>query len=215
MAEMSRTSGVSLDVFPREGSGKGYSNKLFAKGYMPAVLYGKGVGSKSVELEARDLQSVLKSKTGRNSIIDLHVKTGNKEDSYKVMVKGIQFNPITRSFLHADFLEISLTDKVQVTSRIVLIGDAPGVEEEGGILDQVIREVAIKCLPESIPDIINVDVSRLNVGDIVTVMDLQVESDVEVLADDDLVIARVIMAQSLEEEPGPVTVEGEGEKPEE
>ena len=215
MAEMSRTSVVSLDVYPREGSGKGYSNKLFAKGYMPAVLYGKGTESRSVELNARDLEGVLKSKAGRNSIIELHLKAGDKEDSYKVMVKGLQFHPISRSFMHADFMEISLTDKVQVTSRIVLIGDAPGVEEENGILDQVIREVVIKCLPEKIPDIINVDVSRLSIGDSVTVMDLQVEPDVEVLAEDDLVIARVLAAQNLEEEPDQPTVEGEGEKPEE
>ena len=214
MAEMSQPSGVSLDVYPREGSGKGYANSLFAKGYMPAVLYGKGVGSKSVELEARGLQGILKSKTGRNSIIDLHVKAGDHEDSYKVMVKGIQFNPITRSFLHADFMEISLTDKVQVTSKVVMIGEAPGVVEEGGVLDQVIREVTVKCLPGSIPDIITVDVSRLAIGDSVTVLDLQVASEVEVMADEDLVIARVITAQSLEEEPGPLTVEGEGEKSE-
>ena len=213
--EMSRTSGVSLDVFPREGSGKGYSNRLFAKGYMPAVLYGKGVGSKPIELDARGLEDVLKSKTGRNSIIDLHLKGVDKEDSYKVMVKALQFHPIRRSFLHADFLEISLTDKVQVISKIVLVGEAPGVLEDGGVLEQVIREVGVRCLPGSIPDIITVDVSRLHIGDSVTIMDLQVADDVEVMTDEDLVVARVITSQGLEEEPDSVTVEGEGEKPEE
>ncbi|ACV61161.1 ribosomal 5S rRNA E-loop binding protein Ctc/L25/TL5 [Desulfofarcimen acetoxidans DSM 771] len=212
MAEDLQTTGASLDAYPREGCGKGYSNKLFSKGYMPAVLYSKSIGSKPLELEARALEDVLKSKTGRNSVIDLHLKSGDGEDSYKVMVKDLQYHPIRRSYLHADFLEISLTDRVQIAAKVVLVGEAPGVAEEGGILDQIIREVGVKCLPGSIPDIITVDVSKLYIGDSVAVMDLQAGPDIEILADEDLVVARVIPPQSLQEEPGIETEAGEGEK---
>ncbi|WP_066634299.1 50S ribosomal protein L25 [Desulfolucanica intricata] len=187
---------VELNVYKRDGRGKGYSNKLYAKGYVPAVFYGKTVGSIPIELETKGLDAVLK--TGRNSIIDLNIKDQEGETSYKAILKDIVYHPIKQYILHADFMQISMKDKIQITIPLNLAGEAPGVAV-GGMLEHLLREVDIKCLPGNIPDAITADVSGLNIGDSVTIADIDVPEGIEILAEGDTVVARV--AASGAEEP--------------
>lgn len=192
--------GLSLNVDMREGRGKGYANRLYAKGYMPAVVYGKGIGSIPVELSVRDLEAILKTKAGRNSIIDMQIQ-GPEEQKQKVMIKDVEYHPIKRDILHADFVQISMTDKIQITVPLQLVGDAPGTAE-GGRLEHLLWEVDIKCLPGGIPDNLTVDVSGLNIGDSINVVDINVPEGVEIMAEEDTVVARVAAPAAVETEEG-------------
>lgn len=187
----------------REGVGKGVARKLRATGRVPGVYYGKGE-SQSISLEPHHLERLLASSAaGLNTLISL---TGAAPlEGKQVLVKALQRDPVRGQILHADLYAIDVKKVVHVQVPIHLTGTPQGVALDGGILDQVIREIELECLPTAIPEELPIDVSELGLGQSVHVRDIALPAGVTLLTDGDLSVASV--AQPKVEEEAPIAEE--------
>jgi large subunit ribosomal protein L25 len=206
---------ITLAVELREATGKGVARKLRAAGRVPAVVYGHGKTNVSLTLDPRVLENMLrKSHAGMNTLIQL---TGESSVNGKtVLVKDLQRDPVSRSVVHADLFEIDTTERIAVSVPVHITGSAEGVKM-GGLLDHVLREIDLDCLPNAIPDEIIVDVAHLEMGDAIHVSDLEVPEGVHIRTHAELPVVAVIVP-SVEEEPEvaegeEAPAEGEEDKP--
>ncbi len=189
---------VKLSAQYRERSSKGAVRALRRQGETPAVLYGRGVGNMLIKVPTKELEQILNNHVIGSTLIDLDVDKGDQKESYLVMCREVQRDPLRRELLHADFFQIELTQEIQTEIPVVLIGEPQGVQK-GGILQHMLREVTVSCLPTNLPEHIEIDISGLDVGEQVTVGDLEAPEGVEILSDPESVIA-LIVAPTLEEE---------------
>jgi len=141
---------VVLHANTRKIGTKGELNAIRNEGMVPAVAYGAKKNSIPIVVKEKDFTKTIHTQQGMNVIISLDIK-GEKE-ARTVIVKEVQQDPISDDYIHVDFQEISLKEKIEVEVPIGVIGVAPGVKEEGGVLDHIVREIGIKCLPTKIPD---------------------------------------------------------------
>jgi large subunit ribosomal protein L25 len=196
---------TSIAVEPREGTGKKFNRKLRASGRVPAVLYGQSSEPVSLSLDPNVLDRKIKeSHGGINTLFDL--EGGGAAAGKTVMVKELQREPVRGGIIHADFYEFDQSKRIHVTIHIELVGEAPGLIQ-GGLLEHTLREVEVACLPGSIPDSFEADVSGLEIGMGLHVSDLVLPSGVELLTDGDLSLVSMV-APRAEEEVAEV-VEGE------
>lgn len=158
---------------------KSETKRLRRESEIPATVYGKGDKSKSIAVPSEDFTQILKTPGGRLSLIDLEVD-GKSSKAHPVMVQKIQRDPISNRVLHVDFHRVSMNEPVHAPVPVILVGDPPGIKQ-GGILEQFTREIEIKALPDRIPTQINVDVSQLDLGNVIHVSDVALPEDVEVL----------------------------------
>jgi large subunit ribosomal protein L25 len=192
----------------REGIGKGVARKLRAAGLIPGIFYGQGT-SQAISLEPRPLERLLASSAaGLNTLINL--KGGGALDGKQVLVKDLQRDPVRGTLLHADLYAIDVKQVVHVSVPIHLTGTPEGVALDGGILDQVIREIELECLPTAIPEELPVDVTSLALGASLHVRDIALPSGVTLLTDGDLSVASVAQPKAAEEEAAPAEAEEEG-----
>jgi large subunit ribosomal protein L25 len=184
---------LSADV--REAAGKGVARKLRAAGRIPAVVYGGGLENVGLSLDPVSLDRLLHaSGSGMNTLIDL--RYGGT--TVQVLLKDLQRDPVRGGYLHADFYRVNLTETVEVSVPIHLVGEAAGVRLQGGILDHSLRELLIECLPTQIPNSIDVDVQELAVGQVIHVRDLPLPEGVEALLDPDQTVASVVLPAAEE-----------------
>jgi large subunit ribosomal protein L25 len=195
-----------LSADSRTATGKGANRKLRVAGHIPGVVYGKGRDAQPVVLDPKALQVLLhQSGAGLNTLIDLSVAGRTNT----VLVKELQRHPVHGSYLHVDFFQVDLTQKITVSVPIHFVGKARGVEF-GGILDHPLRELEVECLPRAIPEFVEVDVSALEVGQSIHVSDLRLPEGVEVKTDAALPVASVVLpAAEVEATPTETVVEGE------
>lgn len=184
----------------REGRGKNYNTRLREKGYLPAIIYGKGTDGVAIQLEAKEIEKIFVSGAGRNAIINITI-SGSREKN-KVMVKEVVKDPIKGFLKHVDFYHVNLKDKIDTVVPIHFTGESLGVKK-GGILQHGIREIQVQCLPTNVPDQIEVEISELNIGDNITVADLNISDELHILTDPSTVVASVLAPQA-EEEPAEV-----------
>jgi len=198
----------SLAVEVRSDTGKGVARKLRAVGRIPAVLYGHGNASVSLSIQAKDLDTLLKtSHAGLNTLIDLE---GDSAVAGKVvLIKELQRHSVAGTLSHADFFEIDATAKIHVSVPIKLEGTPEGVKL-GGVLEHMMREIDLLCLPNAIPDSLEVDVSGMNQNESLHVSDLTLPEGVETGVDEALPIVH-IATKKIEEE---VEVVAEGDEAE-
>ena len=178
----------------RKGTGKSVARKLRREGWVPAVYYGPGEPSTPIAVEEKELSRVLHAVHGRGVVLQLQVDGATKS----AIIKEIQREPLYGRVIHVDFQVLKAGEKVEVTVPIVLTGTPEGVKK-GGVLEQVLRELDIRVLPDRIPPEIQVDVSGLDLGDSVHVRDLKLEG-VEILTPGEETIATVLVPRGLEEE---------------
>jgi len=183
---------VDLKVERRTGTGKSVARKLRQRGRIPAIVYGEGEPI-PVAADPKSLLKALRTEAGENVILNLTI-VDTDEVTRKAMVKGVQVDPVSGIVLHADFLAISMERPIEVGVPVDLMGVARGVKEEGGIVEQILRELKVKCLPRAIPDGIQLDISTLNIGDVVHVKDLAIPGGVELLTDREQVVVTVAAA---------------------
>lgn len=164
----------SLSLESRTGTGKGVNRKLRAAGKLPAVIYGLGK-SQPVTVEPVFLTRLLLSEGGRNQILNLK---GAGMDGKHALVKEYAVDPVTRRLIHVDLLEIDVTKKIEVTVALNFVGKSKGVAE-GGVLNLIERTLFIKCLPTSIPQHIDVDVTELAIGHSIHAEDLKLPEGIE------------------------------------
>lgn len=202
---------ASLLAQVRSGRGKGYRHRLAAQGKIPAVVYGRTIGSIPLEVELRAVKNILAGEGGRNTLINLKITGDGQERQDKVLIKELQFDNMRGELIHVDFQQVSLTDRITTTVPVELEGEPVGVKQ-GGILQQQLRELEISCLPADIPEAITMDVSGLEMGDTIYVSDLPVPEGVKVLNDPEEVVATVV-APAVERVPGEEEEEaGEGKE---
>jgi large subunit ribosomal protein L25 len=191
----------ALEVTPREAGRKGAARRLRAGGHVPAVLYGGKIEPVTLSVEGRLLDEVLQ--TGANAILDLKGPPAVK--GKLALVKAVQRDPVSRRVLHCDFYAVDVNQTVTVSVALHHEGKAKGVEM-GGVLEPILRDLEVECLPLEIPSAISVDVSALDIGDSIHVRDVPVPDTVRILNDPDATVIHVI-APRVEEEP--VAVEEE------
>jgi large subunit ribosomal protein L25 len=178
------------------------------EGQVPSVLYGGATDengrprAESISVEPKALLKILHSQSGANTVITL--KLGG--EASKVMLKEFQLDPIMHTVLHADFYRIAMDKAITVTVPVVLRGEAPGVKQQGGLLDFVHREIEIECLPAEIPQSIEVDVSGLMLNQAVRLRDILGTMAWKPVSDPDIMIAHVVSPKA-EAEPEVVETE--------
>ncbi len=189
---------ISFSARLRTETGKGPAKKLRQKNLMPGVFYGPETDALSLILDSSLLKKIITAKSGKNVLIDLSIIDEKKSIKKTVMLKELQVNPVTRDYLHADFCEVAMGKNINIPVRIELKGKSQGVAA-GGILHQAERELEVRCLPSQIPELIEVDVTDLNIGDSIHVKDITGTEEVEILTDPGLVVVN-ILAPKVEEE---------------
>ena len=190
----------------RAGRGKNDARRARRTGMIPVTVYGGDGETVAALAPLSELAAILRSEAGRNTIFILDVEgIGSSE----VMFHERQIDPVRGRLIHADFQRLVKGQKIEVTVPLHLVGEPVGVREQHGILEQVVREIEIRCEPREIPDAIDVDVSNLAVHDVLHVSDIPRDERIEILEDSEMVIATVGV---VKEEPVAVPVV-EGEAP--
>lgn len=175
---------------PREGKfNKNAARRVRAAGKIPAVLYGSGADPIAVEVDPKHISKILYSETGHNTIFDVEIPG---QAAAKAMIVEWQREPIKDQLIHIDMKRIALDKVLQVSVRVKLLGTPVGVKTEGGILDQVLREVEIECLPTDIPSHIDVDVSELGMHQVIRVSGLPHSDKIKYLTSEDATVAHVV-----------------------
>jgi len=178
----------------RTETGKNTNRRLRTAGLIPGVLYGAAKKPVPVAVSPKEIGSILRSKTGENTLFDLDLDGSRR----KVILKEFQFEPIKGALLHADFYEVALDKALQVNVHVELVGTPVGVKVQGGIVDWVTRELEVECLPSDIPERISVDISALEIGKHVRVAEIQAPPKVKILTEGDIVIAHVVAPRAEE-----------------
>ena len=191
---------------PREGRGKNDARRARRAGMVPITVYGGGAETVSAVAQLSDLAAILRSEAGRNTIFTIEVEGVGESE---VMFHDRQIDPVRGRLIHADLTRLVKGQKIEVTVPLHLTGEPVGVKEKQGVLEQIIREIQIRCQPRDIPDTLDVDVSHLDVHDLLHVSDIKVSEGIEILNDPELVLATVGIVKE-EAEPAPAA---EGEEP--
>jgi large subunit ribosomal protein L25 len=205
----------------RLGRGKNDARRARRDGMVPITVYGGGADTVAAMAPGRDLAAILRSESGRNTIFTIDVDGMGVSE---VMFHDRQIDPIKGRLIHADLARLVKGQKIEVTVPLHLTGEPIGVREKQGVLEQIIREIEIKCEPRDIPDALELDVSNLDVHDVLHASDIPVAAGVEILTDAEQVIATVGIVKEEElaattpvegEEPAEPEVIGKGKKDEE
>ena len=197
----------------RATTGNGPARVLRREGRIPAILYGSATDPVLLSVDIKDLEQAFKTTASSQALLNLVVHD-SETYSKSVMVKELQTHPTTEAFLHADFYEIDMENKITVNVPILLVGKSKGVEE-GGLLQSIRRELEITCLPNQIPAAIEVDVTDMVIGDSLHVKSISLPEGVELQTETDFTVLTVISAKveieepEVEEEIEDLEVEGE------
>jgi large subunit ribosomal protein L25 len=204
---------VSLDVVRREVSGKEVSKKIRKEGRVPAVVYGGHREPVAITVDRKSVAELItRSEHGRRSIFLLKI-TGTDQQRH-AMIKEIQIDPISRKMIHIDFVRVMMDEVIKVNVPVHLSGTARGVKE-GGVLDWQIRELHVECLPNAIPDAIEVNVDDVGVHQYVHVSDLKAPEGVKILEDPERVVVGVThMRAEVVPEAAPVEADAVPAEPE-
>lgn len=167
---------AALNADIRDVSTKSNIRQVRENGAVPGVVYGKSIGSMAISVDAKELRNILGSVTGRNTLINMNVNGGKQT----VMVKSLQMDPLHKDIRHVDFQQVSSDTKVRTVIPIKLVGTPVGVGM-GGIIQHDLRSAEVECLPNQIPDAITVDISELEIGHALSVMDLNLPTGVKIL----------------------------------
>ncbi|MGE5244761.1 MAG: 50S ribosomal protein L25/general stress protein Ctc [Betaproteobacteria bacterium] len=185
---------ATLEATARDTFGKNEARRTRREGRVPAVLYGAGVAPVPIAVEPKPLLRILHSESGANTLIALRLDG----DEARVLVKEYQLDPITHQLLHADFYRVAMDRTIEVRIPVVVKGEAPGVKQQGGILEFVRREIDIECLPGDIPEHVEVDVSELMLHQGVRLRDVATDAKWKPITDADTMLVHVIMPKAEE-----------------
>jgi large subunit ribosomal protein L25 len=193
---------------PRSGKfNKNHARRVRVSGKIPAVVYGAGQEAVAVAVDPRVVTKILHSESGHNTIFDLNVEGA---PLVKAMIVDWQHEPIKGKLLHIDFKRIAMDKAMRVSVPVQLTGSPIGVRTGGGILDQILREVEIECLPGDIPDHIDIDVSNLELYGAIHVSDLPHSGTIKFLEDETALVAHVtVIKEEAAAEPAPAAAEPE------
>ena len=181
---------TKIEARPRaaESRGKNEARRLRRSGAIPAVVYGAKKETVAVAVDPKAITQILHSDAGHNTIFELAVGA----ETTKAMIVDWQYEPVKGALLHVDLKRIAMDERLKVKVPIVLQGEAAGVKQQGGILEQILREVELECLPGDIPSHIDVDVSELVFGQVIRVSDLPHGERLRFLTDANQAVAHIV-----------------------
>ena len=210
----------TLFVMKRNRVGKGVAKKIRKEGAIPAIFYGRETDPIPLTVNPLDLKKALSTEAGENTLLELHIKGDGDEITKIALLRDVQYDHLKSLPIHFDFQEVQMKELITVKVPIRIIGKAQGVQE-GGILEEILREIEVECLPTAIPNVIDVDVSQLGIGDSIHISDLSLSEGVTVLHEPEETIVTIlspvmeeVKAAAPVEVPPPTEVEGEEAKPE-
>jgi large subunit ribosomal protein L25 len=186
---------ATLSATKRDGTGKGVARSLRRDGQIPGVIYGRTRDAQPLAINARELLRLLERISAENTVIDLTIDGSMA----RTLIRQIQRHPLKRDIIHVDLQELIAGEKVEVKIPIVLQGIPAGVRTDGGILDQIMRELRVRVDPANIPARFEVDVTQLNIGHSLHLNEITIPEGVEVLEDDEATIATVVAPKAIEE----------------
>jgi large subunit ribosomal protein L25 len=185
---MSELSDLTINVAPREQTGRQACRKLRFAGRIPAVLYGKDY-NQSFSLDDREMRILLRKASGTTSLLRL---LGEKGEDELVLIKELQSDPIKNSILHIDFVQVTRGEDLQTKVPLVLIGEAEGVKTQGGVLEVLANEIEVRCRPSNLPRGLELDISELLLGGNLQVKDLPKIEGVAFVAADDVALVSCV-----------------------
>jgi large subunit ribosomal protein L25 len=190
---------VTLSATPRSERGKSAARTLRRSGRIPAVMYGHGDETRELSLDALELERLISSISIENTLIDVQIEGA---DTTRALIREVQWHPYKPLVLHVDFYQIHAGESLKLDVPVRLVGTPVGVREQGGVLQQVLHELHIECLPRNIPETLEIDVTGLAINDSVNVSSVSVPN-VTILNDPDLSICSVTgpTVAALPEEP--------------
>lgn len=190
----------------RNKTGKEAARKLRKENKLPAVFYGPKIDPVPLTVEMNELEKILKHGSIESTLINLKITSGEGEKTYSTIIKDLTVDPIKNTIIHADFYEISMDKEITVDLSIHLEGTPAGAAD-GGILQQITREISISCLPDKLIESITVDVSELEIGDALHIEDIDLPEGVNTNEEEGLTIA-VVAAPTVQEEKVEEELEG-------
>jgi large subunit ribosomal protein L25 len=194
----------------RSEAGSGAVRRLRRAGILPAVLNGEEGATLPIQMDMHTFEGLLHHHTSENLIVDL--KVGDKAP-VKVLVREVQHEPVSGQILHAEFIEVSMSKRMTVNIELNFVGDPVGVTQQGGLLEELLRDVEVECLPGDLVERIDVDVSGMKLNDTLTVADLQAGPGLAILTDPAIAVASVTMPRvDMGAEAGEGEAEGAGSK---
>jgi large subunit ribosomal protein L25 len=179
---------VELSIEKREGTGKAAAGRLRRAGRVPGVLYGVNAPV-NVTVSPRDILRLIHGHEGSTRL--LKVSFNEAAQSTMAIIRDMQFDPVSEALIHVDLQEVAMDRAIQVSVAVHHVGDAIGVKESQGILEMILREVQVSCLPGNIPEVLEADVSGLNINDVLTVKDLKAPEGVRILNDPNQAVVMV------------------------
>lgn len=186
---------IKLVAQSRKEKGSANSRRLRREGKLPGIINNNKGESRMVYLNSHDFQMLLRKQKSENVLFDVEL---DGAQPVKVLLKEVQYDPLTMGLVHADFMEVSLTEKMRVKIPVVLKGDAPGVQA-GGILEQVLRDIEVECLPGDLIEALTLDVSGLQLGQALKVGDMKIDAKLSVLTDKNMAVVTVTVPREEEE----------------
>jgi large subunit ribosomal protein L25 len=189
------TTEITINAEPRETRGKNEARRLRVKGLTPGVLYGAGQASVAVAVNPKEVNKILHSRAGHNTIFNLAIQGG--EDT-PAMIVDWQNDPVKDNLLHVDMKRIDLTKRIVVKVRVATTGEPQGVKVQGGLLEIIGREIEIECLPDEIPQQFTMDVTELMIGQNLRASDIPLTGSMKLLSQPEQVIAHVVTMKAEE-----------------
>lgn len=189
---------ILLNANIRAEGGKGVARTLRRGGSIPAVLYSKG-GSTPIVLDPFKIQRMIMLGHAESTLINLKLENTSENQDRIAILRDYQTDPLTGKVIHADLFEVSMDEKIKVTVPVELTGDTPvGVKRDGGLLQLILREIELECLPAQIPDNISVDASKMTIGESYHIRDIQAGEGIKIVMDPDQVILTIASPVSQE-----------------
>ena len=191
---------VKLSARPRLEAGRNAVGKVRARGAIPAVIYGAKDAATNLEVDRKDIEKLLSRAVGENILVELEIRDGDKTSTRISLIQGVQHHPVRGEIIHVDFHAVSMTEEIDAEVVLEPEGEPIGVKTFGGLLQQNMRSLSIRCLPQNLPEIIIVDVSGLNVGEYLHVRDMKLPTGVVAVPDGDLTVF-LVSEPTVAEEP--------------
>ena len=197
---------VKLKAQKRTLIGRNAIKKIKEKGLVPAVIYGSQAEPMTLQIDARELTTVLAGASSEHVLVELEILDGSQSTHRLALIQEVQHHPLKSALVHVDFHAVSATEKITSEVPIEAVGEALGVRTFGGLLEYSLRTLEVECYPQDLPDIVRIDVSNLNIGESLHVRDIQLPSGVEAITDEDLTVVSVVASRVGEEVTEPAEV---------
>ena len=190
---------VKLKAQKRTLVGRNAVKRIREKGLVPGVIYGSNQQPMPLEVDSRQLSTVLAHASSEHILVELEIVDGDQGTNKLVLIQEVQHHPLKRDLVHVDFHAVSATEKITSAVPIETTGEALGVRTFGGLLEHSLRTLEVQCYPQDLPGIVQIDVTNLNIGETLHVRDLQLPAGVEAITDDDLTVVSVVASRVGEE----------------